>query len=308
MPEADRPSHARAVWTALFVTMLWSSSWVLIRIGLDDEELPPLTFAGLRFTVAAMVLLGWTVSSRSRRHQFVKLDRSTIKMLVILGLVYFSVTQGAQFVAIDAQPAATSSLMLAPTAFFVAVLSSWSIGERVSARQLIGAVLVAGGAAVYFSGDLGATWVGMVASSAGLTANVAGALLGRHVNRQGNASPLVVTTVSMTIGAAVLLAIGLGVEGLPDLGVKSALIIGWLAFVNTAIAFTLWNTAQRRLAAVESSAINNTMLIQIAALAWVFLGERPGALGVIGIVIVSGGAFLAQTRTEVATPGAVKRD
>ncbi len=307
MLEADRPSHARAVGTALLVTMLWSSSWILIRIGLDDEDLPPLTFAGLRFAVAALVLLGWTISRRSRRRQLSTLDRSTVKRLVILGLVYFSVTQGAQFVAIDAQPAATSSLMLAPTAFFVAVLSGRAIGERVSARQLVGAVLVAGGAAVYLSGNLGATWIGMVASTVGLGANVAGALLGRQVNRQGNVSPLVVTTVSMSIGAFLLLAIGVGVEGLPDLTPKSALIIGWLAIVNTAVAFTLWNTAQRRLAAVESSAINNTMLIQIAALAWVFLGERPGSLGIIGIIIVSAGAFLAQTRAEAAATESVRR-
>ncbi len=40
---------------AILVTVLWSSSWVLIRIGLDDESLPPLTFAGLRYGLAALV-------------------------------------------------------------------------------------------------------------------------------------------------------------------------------------------------------------------------------------------------------------
>ena len=59
MSVVDRRSHARAVWAALLVTVLWSSSWVLIRIGLDDEGLPPITFAGLRYTVAALVLIAW---------------------------------------------------------------------------------------------------------------------------------------------------------------------------------------------------------------------------------------------------------
>lgn len=293
-PDTPPDGHAGAIGIALLVTVLWSSSWILIRIGLDDEALPPLTFAGLRYTTAAVVLAAWTGARPSSRHQLLRLSRPLLGRLVVLGIVYFAVTQGAQFVAIDAQPAATSSLMLAPTAFFVATLSGRSIGEPVTLRQLGGAALVAVGAAVYFSGDLGATWLGMAASIVGLAANVAGSLLGRRINRDATVSPVVITTVSMAVGASVLLATGLLVEGLPHLTPRSAAIIGWLALANTAVAFTLWNRAQRRLAAVETAAINNTMLIQIAALAWVFLGESPGPVGIIGVLIVSSGAFLAQ--------------
>ena len=46
---------------------------------------------------------------------------------------------------------------------------------------------------------------------------------------------------------------------------------------NTALAFTWWNLSLQRLSAVESAGINNTMLIQIGLLAWVFLDEAPGA-------------------------------
>jgi drug/metabolite transporter (DMT)-like permease len=47
----------------------------------------------------------------------------------------------------------------------------------------------------------------------------------------------------------------------------------WLAVVNSAIAFTLWNRILRTLTAMDPSIINNTMLFQITLLAWVFLGE-----------------------------------
>jgi drug/metabolite transporter (DMT)-like permease len=33
----------KAILQALFVTLLWSSSWVLIKLSI--EEIPPLTFA-----------------------------------------------------------------------------------------------------------------------------------------------------------------------------------------------------------------------------------------------------------------------
>lgn len=294
MSDVDRGHHARAVWTALFVTVLWSSSWVLIRVGLDDEALPPITFAGLRYTLAAVVLVGWAASRSAVRAEVATLTPARWRPLVLLGVVYFAVTQGAQFVAIDSQPAATSSLMLAPTAFFVAVLSQYSIGETVHPRQIVGAVLLVIGAVVFFAGDLEATVVGMIASVIGLSANVTGSLLGRSINREQHLSPLTVTATSMSVGAALLLGAGLVTEGLPQVTWTALLVVGWLAVVNTAWAFTLWNASLRRLAAVESAAINNTMLIQIAVLAWLFLGENPGIGGAIGIAIVSAGAFLAQ--------------
>ena len=68
---------------------------------------------------------------------------------------------------------------------------------------------VLAGAFVYFSGDLGATLIGMTASTIGPLANVTGSLLGRSVNRSSAVAPTVVTAVSMSVGAALLLALGL---------------------------------------------------------------------------------------------------
>lgn len=294
MSDVDRRTDSRAVWTALLVTLLWSSSWVLIRIGLDEESLPPITFAGLRYTLAAVVLVGWAGSRPTARAELASLSPALWRPLVMLGVVYYTVTQGAQFVAIDAQPAATSSLMLAPTPLLVAVLSQHSIGEPVRPRQVLGAVLIVIGAFVFFAGDLGATVVGMIASVIGLSANTTSSLLGRSINRQQHLSPLTVTATSMSVGALLLLGVGVITEGIPQFSWTAIAVIGWLAIVNTAWAFTLWNASLRRLAAVESAAINNTMLIQIAVLAWVFLGEAPGIGGVVGITIVSIGALLAQ--------------
>ena len=45
-----RAEHRNALLQALFVTFLWSTSWVLIKLGLRD--IPALTFAGLRYGLA----------------------------------------------------------------------------------------------------------------------------------------------------------------------------------------------------------------------------------------------------------------
>jgi drug/metabolite transporter (DMT)-like permease len=98
----------------------------------------------------------------------------------------------------------------------------------------------------------------------------------------------------MGVGSLILLATGLAMDGMPRLDASGWAIIAWLAVVNTAIAFTLWNHTLRRLTAIESSLINNTMLIQIAVLAWVFLGESIGLREAFGLLLAVVGVLLVQ--------------
>ena len=105
------PTRLGALGAALVVTFLWSSSWILIRWGLDDEALRPLTFAALRYGLAAVMLGAWVVGRPALRRSASRLDRRTAFGLLALGVVFYAVTQGAQFVAIDSQPAATTSVV-----------------------------------------------------------------------------------------------------------------------------------------------------------------------------------------------------
>ena len=125
-------------------------------------------------------------------------------------------------------------------------------------------------------------------------------MLGRAVNRSRTLDPLLATLVSMGVGATALLGVGIATQGLPTPSAASVGIVVWLAVVNTAFAFTLWNGTLRHLTAVESSVINNTMLIQIAALAWAFLGEALSATQVGGIALVTVGTLVVQWRRRGA--------
>jgi drug/metabolite transporter (DMT)-like permease len=290
----DLHSHRAAIWLALFVTVLWSSSWVLIRWGLDDEGLSPLTFAALRYGIAALVLVGWVIFRERHRYRHYHVDRRLVVKLITLGVLFYAVAQAAQFVALDEQPAATTSLVLSLTPLFVALGAAISLSEAPTRWQFAGVGLVAMGAWLYFAGDLGATAVGMAAALLGLFANVVASLLGRGVNRTADLPPTVVTAVSMGVGAGVLVFVAVGAEGVPEISTRGWAIITWLALVNTALAFSLWNLSLRQLSAVESAGLNNTMLIQIAVLAWLFLGETPGLVALAGIALVSLGVYLTQ--------------
>ena len=56
-----RNPHTTAVLQALFVTFLWSTSVILVKIGLED--IPALTFAGMRYFLAFLVLLPFYIFS-----------------------------------------------------------------------------------------------------------------------------------------------------------------------------------------------------------------------------------------------------
>ena len=291
----SRPSHVQAVLQALFVTFLWSTSWVLIKIGLED--MPALPFAGLRYTLAFLCLLPFAARS-GQLAPMRRLSARTWIRLLLLGLIFYAITQGAQFVSLFYLPALTVSLMLSFTPILVALLGILTLNERPAAIQWAGTGLYLAGVVVYFyplivpQGEL----VGLVVAVVGVLANALSSVLGRHVNRSGDLEPLAVTVVSMGMGGVVLLAAGIATQGLPHLTLTHWAIILWLAVVNTALAFTLWNHTLRTLSAMESSIINNTMLFQIALLAWLFLGQPLGWRQVIGIVLAALGTLLVQMR------------
>lgn len=287
--------HSRAVLQALFVTFLWSTSWVLIKIGLAD--IPALTFAGLRYTLAFVCLLplAWRGGHLADLR---KVSRPGWVSLILLGIIYYTITQGAQFVSLASVPSVTVSLLLNFSAVVVAFLGLAFLRERLTGWQWGGIVLALVGAVVYFYPVVipAGQAIGLIAALISTLATSTAAVLGRYVNRDSALHPIAITTATMGIGSVLLLLIGLTTQGWPSLSWQNWLIIVWLAVVNTAFAFTLWNHTLRTLTATESSVINNTMLIQIAILAWLFLGEGVSGRGVIGLAIVVVGTLVVQLK------------
>lgn len=288
-------THLLAVSQALLVTFLWSTSWVLIKIGLK-ADLPPVTFAGLRYTLAALCLLPLALLSPTHRQTLRGLSSYDWLQLTLLGVIFYTLTQGAQFVSLSFLPSATLSLLLNFSPIFIALYSMTSHSETTSLIQWGGILITIVGALIYFlpltieAGQI----PGLLAALVAVLANSASSIFGRQVNSQGRLNPLVVTTVSMGVGGILMLVIGIVTQGMGVLNLKQWTIIGWLAVVNTALAFTLWNKSLQTLTAVESSIINGTMLPQIAILAWIFLGEPLGGKEIFGLVFVLAGTLIVQ--------------
>jgi drug/metabolite transporter (DMT)-like permease len=86
---------------ALFVVFLWATSWVLIKIGL--REIPALTFAGMRYALASLALLGAVHISRGAT-ALRSIPASGWRKLALLGILLYAVTQGAVFLALSTCP------------------------------------------------------------------------------------------------------------------------------------------------------------------------------------------------------------
>jgi drug/metabolite transporter (DMT)-like permease len=191
-------------------------------------------------------------------------------------------------------------LLLNFTTIVVALLGIFLLAEQPTVLQWSGVFLNIVGIVIYFYPVAipASQALGLIVVSVGVLANAGASILGRRLNRDGDTSPLIVTVVSMGVGAVVLLVTGISTQGLPLLSPIHWAIIGWLAVANTAFAFTLWNHTLRTLSAMESSIINSTMLVQIAILAWLFLGEQITWQAGIGMVLAGFGALIVQFRPD----------
>ena len=288
-------SQLKAILLALLVTFLWSTSFVIIKIGL--AEIPPLTFAGLRYSIAFICLLP-LVFTKKNSETIKHLDKKDWIKLVLLGFLFYAFTQGAQFLGLSLLPAVTVSLWLNFTPLIVAAMAIFLLNEYPTALQWIGVILFIIGILTYFYPvELSDNQeLGLIVMTIGVLANAASAVLGRNINRESKINPVVVTIISMGIGSIILLISGILIQGFPSISTQNIIYLLWLAIINTALAFTIWNFTLRTLSAMESSIINGTMLIQIAILAWIFLDEKISAKELTGMLIAALGAVLVQLK------------
>jgi len=288
-------THIISIFQALLVTFLWSTSFIIIKWGLI--EIPPITYAGLRYFIAFLCFIPF-IFRKKYIAEIKQLKPFQWKKLILLGFVFYTFTQGAQFLGLSLLPSVTVSLMLNFTPIIVAIMAIFLLSEKPTTIQWIGSSLFIVGIITYFLpiSLIANQAIGLLVMLIGVLANAISAIIGRDINRNKDISPLVITFISMGVGAIILIIIGFSMNGIPEISFKTWGFLLWLAVINTAFAFTLWNLTLRTLTAMESSIINGTMLIQIAILAWYFLDETITFKEGIGMSIAAFGAVLVQIK------------
>jgi len=291
------PSRISAILQAVFVTFLWSTSWVFIKLGLRGD-LPPITFAGLRYMIAFLCLVPVVIWNPGHRAALRRITGREWLQLTLLGIVFYSLAQGAQYVSLAYLPAVVVNLLLNLCPVLVGIIAIFTLRESPTPLQWVGIGLATLGTGLFFLPFTlpSAAWIGLAVAVLAMAANSVGTLQGRHANRDLSLSPVLITSISMGIGASLMLASGLIFEGLgKPTGLDWGYII-WMAVVNTAFAFTLWNHTMRTLTAIESSILNSLMMPQIAVLAVIFLGEELTIKEIVALVLVGLGVLAVQLK------------
>lgn len=293
-PSVFFTTRVKAILAALLVVILWSTSWILIKIAIT--EVPPLTLAGLRYTLGFMVLTPFILRNVKNGSEVIRIKKSQWLDLAILGIVYIALTQGAMYIALSKLSAVSTNLILHFSSAIVAISGIFFLHEKPTRMQWFGLIINISGIMIYFMPFQfeSLAVIGYVAAIFCLLSNSLSVLLSRRINRDRKISPLLVSWGSIGVGGIVLLVAGLIIQGLPYLSLQNIIIILWLGIVNTAMTFPLWNYSLQSLTAIESSLINSLLLIFITILAVIFLGEQLEWIDILGLSLAGLGTVLVQ--------------
>jgi len=283
-------SRLRAIAQGLLVCVIWASSFVLVKMGL--AYLKPLTLAGLRYFTAFLLLLP-LMAFRG------ELKRDPAPgywgRLFLIGLCAYTIGNGALFWGLQYLPATTGSFLLGLVPIPILFLGILRLKEIPSVWQVVGLLVTLGGGWLFFSPGMSAgepLAVGIV--GIGLLAFAVFGILGREVAKAQQVPTVVLTAIPLGFGGGLVLILALAMEGMPSLSLAGLAIVLWLAAINTALGYLLYNHALRTLTALEMNVLLNLSPLGTAILAALFLHEQVLPVQLIGIVALILGVSVVQ--------------
>jgi drug/metabolite transporter (DMT)-like permease len=297
-------SPGQAIAATFLAGLLWGSSFVVIKVGL--ETLDPYWFAFLRFAVATVIAVGFAAAT-GRLPALLSLLRRPI---VILFGVSNAIGFILQFKGQTLTTAGKAALFVNASTIFVAVGSRFMFRERFGPSKVI--AVIAGMVGVFLVTTGGRFAIGSPTEFAGDMIILAGAVAwtvfilldkrivhGTDVDIRALTAAQVLLTAVTALPAALILA----PRAFP------AADASWWAIVYTAvfctiIPFMLWTSGLRYITATVSSVILLVEILFAILLAAVLLGERLSTGGLIGGGLIVLAAYLAtRGQLDETAPG-----
>src|SRR5688500_647738 len=285
------------VW--LLLCCIWGSTWLFIKLGLED--LPPFTFAGIRFVIAVAILA--TIVGL-RRLTLPKTSRDWL-LLFVSGVLAFCVNYGLLFWGEQYISSGLAAVLQSTIPAFGLVIAHFYLpGEQMTSAKIIGIVLGVIGVAVIFSNQLDVAGSMAVAGCAALTVSPMGAAYsnvlvkayGKHLD------PAILAGGQMFFGLIPLLLIGIPWEGNPlnfNWTPMAVVSLIYLAVVGSVVAFLLYYWL------VQNMDVTKTMLIALVTpvvavtLGMLVLDEQlHGRTLLGGLMIISGIAIIVTKQAD----------
>ncbi len=291
------------VW--LILSVIWGSTWLFIKLGLED--LPPFTFAGLRFVVAVIPLIIWLWVRRAPLPR----EQRDWALMIGTGILTFSVNYGLVFWGENFISSGLTAILYTTLPLFGLLIAHVSLpGEPLTLPKVVGVLLGIAGVTLIFShqlnvGDPMALWGSAAIVSAALGTAYAGVLIKAH---GGHLDPVLLTTVQMVVGLLPLLLAGILLEGNPldfSWTPMAWLSLLYLAWMGSSLAFVLLYWLIQNMEVTKTQLIPLMSTLIAVALGWLVLREELGWRAVVGGAGVLLGLALAtwrRRRLEVLSP------
>ena len=292
---------ARLVW--LVLCGIWGSTWLFIKLGLKD--LPPLTFAGIRFVIGCAILFAII---RIRGIQLPR-GRADWGLLAVTGILSFGLNYGLVFWGEQHITSGLAALLQATLPAFGLVFAHFHLpGERLSWTKIGGVVLGVCGVAVVFSNQLAiagrqalAGCIALILSAAfAAYSNVLVKAYGKKLN------PAIMAAGQMFFGLLLLLAVGLPLEGNPfrfHWTPVAVIALLYLAVVGSVIAFMLYYWLVLNMDVTKSMLIALVTPVVAVILGMLVLDEEFGWRTLAGgAMIMLGIAFIVVRRNRSVQP------
>lgn len=284
----------------------WAANFIVVKAA--NEQIPPLTFAFLRFGIAAitvLLVLRWREGSWGWPGR----DAGAILGLGALG---FGMYQILWATALQDIPAGDSALLVATTPVITALLAVRSGADVFTPIKLVGSLVSFAGVAVVIASGPGIAFAGAIVGDVlTLVAAVCWSIYtayGASVMRRH--SPLQVTAWAMVGGSLVLLipAIfqGAGTDWLSIDGSAWA-GLAFSAFIPAGVANVVVFSAIRLLGPTRVSALQFLVPFIAVLLAAVFLAEPVRAGQLLGGMVIILGVIVTRSDRVTAFGGWLRR-
>ena len=286
-------SNNLAVVAAIVTVLLWSSSFVVIRFV--GETLSPGAMAFTRLAAGAVVLV--VIALRYRR----PIPRGRALGLVIgYGLLWFAAYTVLLNWAEQHLDAGTAALLVNFAPILVAVFAGLFMGEGFPKPLVIGILIAFAGVLLIALGGSGGSHNDELGIILGLITAVlyaAGVLMQKVALRTVDA----VTATWVGCLAGLLATVPFAPQAIDELADASAGAITGVIFLGvgpTAIAFLTWAYALTRTDAGKMAATTLAVPAIAIGLSWLFLGEVPTPLGLVGGAMALTGVAISRRRSR----------
>ena len=284
-------------WLTLCV--VWSSTWLVIKIGLRD--LPPISYAAIRFVLAVIVLLAVSTG----RVRLLPQRASDYVVLALTGVLMFAVNYGLLFWGELHVSSGLAAVLQATIPIFGMVFAHLMLpDEPLRLQKLVGALLALGGVTIICERLLGfnglmAFWGGL-----GIVFGAAGAAFSNVLlkARVIQLAPAMIAAWQMIFGVVPLLVTGFIVEGSPlhfHWSGLSIFCLLYLAVIGSALTFLLLYWLLPRMTVTNLQAISLITPPGAVALGWAIGGEKFSLWSLLGACFVLAGVWMIFRRAEV---------